>query len=98
MLREHEIVEDLRDKGVDLEEYRDELLKKALIALRDPTAKIKPTDVAAIENALVNKQKVGMEQKKFEIGMSALFGGFIDKDKAKDGEIIDGSTGILPKA
>ena len=98
MLREEQVVGDLQDENVDFDGYKDAALKKAMVNLKDPTMKVRPMDVAALENVTINRAKVGVEEKMLKLRMASLYGGFIDPANTTEGEVIedDKSTAVQP--
>ncbi len=92
--KEQEIVATLEDKGISFDDYRDRALKKAFLHLEDPSATVKPTDIAALENVAIAKQKQGLEESAFKLRIAQMYGGFLDK--AVEGEVVvNESTRVL---
>lgn len=79
--------------GIDFEEYKDKALEKALLALESGAVKVKPTDIAALENVSLQKQKLGLEKEAMKVRMAAIMGGFTTAIEGE--EVKDESGGIL---
>lgn len=94
-IKEQEVVATIEDQGIiSFDDYRNKALKKAFLHLEDPLAVIKPTDIAALENVAIAKQKQGLEENAFKLRIAQMYGGFVGN--AVEGEVVeDGAKTIL---
>lgn len=88
----------LESENINFDDYKLIALKKAILQMEEGHIKVRPTDIAALENVGIAKKKLGLEEEAMKLQMAKMYGGFLkDKEKAVEGEVVDESRGVLPE-